>query len=559
MRIAKVRTRPSNDEVAISITVDDQLEVPEDLLTKWQEILNLIAELMEVPVSLIMKLEEEEISVFLASKTEGNPYQVGDQEIYGYGLYCETVVGTRKDLMVSDAKNDSVWFDNPDASLGMISYLGFPLVWPSGEIFGTICVLDNKKNEYNRKFIELIRLYKKSIENDLHIMVEQQILQQEVAGAITAKSNFIANLNHELRNPLNGVLGITELLINTKLDEEQLLFVKSIQSSGKLLMKLISQILDVSKLDSGNRKIELEVIILREFINEIIAIHILSANEKGIYLKNNISEKMPKAIKTDAMALRQILFNLIGNAIKFTSDGGVELTVEMGDTFNREQSLKISVSDTGIGMKSEDIETIFERFTQLENVYTKKKQGLGIGLYLVRELVEMLKGDIQTESAIGSGTKISLMIPVELSEDSRSFAEENDTKKQGSVLYIEDDVTNQLFVKYMLKNNGYEVDILNNGIEAVDKILSKDYDVVLMDINMPGRDGIEVIEEVRRKEKEQLIQPSTRIIAVTAFTQPHELKVVLSHGFDAIIMKPFTGEILIDQVKAVCSLERDIK
>lgn len=549
MKTAKVLVRPSLEVVKVPVIESKEKEVPDFILNKWQDILNLITELMNIPVSLIMRLEEDMIKVLVTSETNNNPYSVGDSETYGYGLYCETVVGKKAKLIVEDALNDDQWSDNPDVKLNMVSYMGFPISWPTGEVFGTICVLDNKSNAYNSKFERLIELYRQLIEKDLQIMLEEEILHIEILKAVQAKSSFIANMNHELRNPLNGILGVLQLLKNTKLDSDQQLFVKSIEGSGKILLNLIASILDVSKIESGKRKLDMEVFDLKGFIDELVLANQKLAKDKGLLISCSVNENENKLlIKTDATALRQILFNIIGNAIKFTEEGNVIIDAKIHVTTKVTGTLLIEVADTGIGIADEEIDRIFTQFTQIENVYTKQNGGLGIGLYLVQLLVDMLGGCIVVDSELGKGTSVKIEIPIELIENSfeEKTNEMNGYKKR--VLYIEDDPTNQIFVEYALKQEGIHVDIIDNGMEAVEKILENQYVCVLLDINLPGKSGVDIIQEVRAKEK--LSKEKKRVIAVTAFSQKHELDKVMENRFDDIIVKPFTIEELITKVNS---------
>lgn len=569
MNYSSVKVCDNEKPIFIKITSDEKPRIKETIIEKWQDIIDLISITLNVPSGLIMRIDEEYMNVFVNNTKEGNPYRLGEKGELLSGLYCETVVGNNYSLLVPNALQDPLWINNPDVKLSMISYLGFPLVWSDGEIFGTICVLDNKENYYSYEQIKLMELFKDSIEKDLKLLLEEynlekyieksKIVEQELllnqskykelfnnmrsaviiynvqdegktfifedlnkAAELIEKVNktdiigknlrscypsiiqtyllnimekvwrtgdpenlghieyeddrikgwrdnyyiyklspekivvmydditeeieykkiidenrkiilenkeienlkteFFANISHELRTPLNIILGtiqISEIIIHSDekpIDKIKMLKNISIAKQNCLrLLRLINNLLDSTKIDSSNLELNLVNWDIINFIEEITSsvVQHINNNNLTIIFDTDIEEKI---IAFDLDKIERIMLNLISNSIKFTEPGGnILVNVLDGKDF-----ITITVEDNGIGIPKDKLNIIFDRFRQVDKSFTRKCEGSGIGLSLVKSMVEMQKGTISVESTYGIGTKFIIKFPVGLLDNHMS-------------------------------------------------------------------------------------------------------------------------------------------
>lgn len=413
---------------------DNRLEkpdVPFNIQEKWQTIVDLMAKIMEVPAGLIMKIEPPQIEVFLSSKTKRNPYEKGERANLDTGLYCETVIKQRAPLLVPDALRDPEWDHNPDIKLGMIYYCGFPLEWPGGEIFGTICVLDYKDNSKATAYNDLISEFKQVVEGDLQLILEiterrriedylkertneleektiqLQKLKVEAEKANQMKSIFLASMSHELRTPLNSIVGFTGIVLQGmagELNAEQKKQLEMSYGSAKHLLSLINDLLDIGKIESGELEPDIEEFNIAEVGIEIRDSLMHKAEEKGLEFICDIPDIN---ISSDKRRVEQILLNLVNNALKFTEEGKVEVKV-----VKKDGNIEVIVRDTGIGIKKKDFHKLFQPFAQLEYTIVEES-GTGLGLYLSKNLVQLLKGRIQMESEYRKGSTFTFILPIE--------------------------------------------------------------------------------------------------------------------------------------------------
>jgi len=400
-------------------------EVPEDYLRKWQETIDVLASVFDVPAGLIMRVLPDEIEVLVRSQGEDNPYEPGEKADLETGLYCETVMRTRERLHVPDALEDPDWQDNPDIKLNMISYVGMPLIWPDSSVFGTVCILDKKRLDSNEDYLQLMLQFKKTIELDFQMLVRNTELQEasrkleearEVAEkASNAKSVFLANMSHELRTPMNAILGYSEMLIEDAERIEQADFVsdlKKINQAGNHLLSLIDDVLDLAKIESGKMESYAEQFDVGALIDQVseTARPLMAKQKNDFRIKRD--EELGEVFQ-DVTKLRQSLLNLLSNAAKFTHDGTVTLRSNR-DSLAGEEWLTFSVTDTGIGIQADKLAHIFEAFSQADSSTTRNYGGTGLGLAISRHFCQMLGGDLTVTSEFGKGSTFTIRLPVVL-------------------------------------------------------------------------------------------------------------------------------------------------
>ncbi|MEO1050139.1 MAG: ATP-binding protein [Bacteroidota bacterium] len=360
-----------------------------------------------------------------------------------------------------------------------------------------------------------------------------------------AKDQFLASMSHEIRTPLNGIMGFTELLIKSRINKKQREFLDAIKNSSDNLLVIINDILDFSKIESG--KIELEEIAFRltELIDNTTKSFTFKAEEKGILLEQSVDKNIPELLDGDPVRINQVITNLLGNAMKFTENGKVQLSVKLKKIDSEQAHLLFCVADSGIGISPEKLEMVFDSFTQASASTTRKFGGTGLGLAIVKRLVNLMGGDIWAESELGKGSKFFFAMPlkVSVSEGIKESEPMEKTDLTGlKVLVAEDYKINQLLIKAILDGWGIASDIVINGKIAVEEVEKKDYDLVLMDINMPEMSGYEATELIRS----ELTAPKNEIpiIALTASAIKGEREKCLSIGMDHYVTKPVKPDLL---------------
>ena len=430
----------------------------------------------------------------------------------------------------------------------------FPMLRKNGEVFWIgqevhLLVLNNQINGF--------QVIARDITQEKEFKEQLIIAKTNAEKTAELKSQFLANMSHEIRTPLNGIIGVINLLENTRLSHKQSVYIQAIHSSSNQLMGIINDILDLSKIDAGKLEMESTVFDLYALVDSVQSIFDVKTKEKGIQLICTIAQDIPQFVIGDTVRLNQILYNIIGNAVKFTEIGRVEVSLMLMHISKDTCSILFQISDTGVGMEDHVISRIFEAFTQAESDTTRKFGGTGLGLTIVKNLVALLGGTIEVQSKQNVGSTFVIELPFRMAQQSN---EGKNSKKQVvenidlnglRILLVEDNPINQLVTKDLLEEKEVAIKVASNGQIALDMISEQDFDLVLMDMQMPVLDGYQTIKIIRKMENEKI--KHIPIIALTANVIESEIKKCYEAGADAYVSKPFRPDHLFNEIKVLIS------
>lgn len=382
-------------------------------------------------------------------------------------------------------------------------------------------------------------------------MTERKQAENAVSKASKDKTAFIATISHELRTPLNGIVGLSRMLRDTNLSNEQFSWVSTIYASAITLGNIFNDIIDLDKLDRNRLELSLKTVTLKEFTQEISSIIELLAADKGLAFESRIQEPLPVAVEADGTRLRQILWNLLFNAVKFTQKGKVSLTVEAADQGQGQSRVKFTVRDTGVGIPKEEIDKIFAMYYQVKHPDHQSATGTGIGLAICQQMVTLMNGELRVNSVVGEGTCFTVELPLPISSKPLKLQEIAVTGLR--ILLVEDIELNVMVAKALLEKLGQTVEVAMNGTDALNMARNNQYDLILLDIQLPDMTGFDVAKVLH----EESLAESTPIVALTANVIKTRQE-YLNNGMDDVIAKPIKKSRVIEVFNQLFADQNDV-
>ncbi|KXI28051.1 GAF domain-containing hybrid sensor histidine kinase/response regulator [Paraglaciecola hydrolytica] len=520
-----------NEEARLKALLDyDILDTEEERV--FDELAQLASEICETPIALISLVDPKrqwfKASVGLDAKE--TPRDIA---------FCAHAIHQQNLFEVEDALQDPRFFDNPLVTNkpNVRFYAGTPLITPEGLAIGTLCAIDHKPKKLNEFQANALAILGRNVISQMELRRKIKLLKEHDKN----KTAFLSNMSHELRTPLNAIISFSGLLIqdeNQAVDDDKLReYLRHIEYSGKRLLGVINTVLDINKIEAGMMSLDPSPCNIRNLMSRLNGILALSAQEKHLDLQTDIATDMPKMIMLDEAKFGQIVLNLVSNAIKYTPP----YKSVMVSLSNRQDRLCLSVQDQGIGICHADKAKLFSPFQQVGD--NKKTQGSGLGLAITKSLVELMQGNIKVQSEPQFGSTFSIELPLHLPTGNTPEPSPVDSKPlfkpQSRILVVEDNEINQVVIEAMLATYNLSATIVDSGEAALEVLQDEVFELIFMDIHLPGMNGIETSEYIRKN-----LSPMP-IVALSADTFEHERTKNSPSVFDDFLTKPVEGDKLL--------------
>lgn len=413
-RYSRIFVRETQEEQTLNVTSKCKPDIPKAMHGRWQALLDVLTEIVEVPSGLIMQLHPDSIEVFAKSQQPENPYEVGEKAELRHGLYCENVIGKQAPLLVPDARKDPLWDDNPDVDLNMISYMGLPIIWPDGEVFGTVCLLDNKENQYDERFMRLLDLAKEHIESDLKLILanfELATINTKLHNTSTMKSKMLSLISHDVRGGVGSINEFLKLMIreyDRREPEELKADLHAMHKVASHAYVVLENLLRWSKNDLLQLEPEVVTFDLVTVFDELLDFFQLDIEEKHLqvirkYYDDNI------LVEADENMLKAALRNILSNAIKYNKPYG-EIEIDVG---RKNNALHIAITDTGMGMDKTTVDNLFTYDNASKNLQDETIESAGIGLLMTKDFLTKNGFSITVKSQPGEGSAFILSKPLD--------------------------------------------------------------------------------------------------------------------------------------------------
>lgn len=464
-------------------------------------------------------------------------------------------------LLTNDPQHDARATGVPRGHIAIERFLAAPARNGEGKVIGLIALCNAPRNYggEDRDILErLANLYGLAIQRMFH---ELELMESKRLAEVAneTKTHFLANMSHELRTPLNGVIGLTQLLLDTECSAEQREYLEMSRQASENLLEIVNNLLELATLESSTAHLEEREFSLNETVSAMMQTYAIQARQKGLMLQGHVDEDVPTILKGDNLRLQQVVGNLLSNALRHTSDGHVSLRVSLAKpledmTEDSPVRLLVQVRDTGVGIPGDKIQGIFQGFTLTEHYLTKRYSGTGLGLRICKRLVELLQGEIWVESEEGKGSTFSFTADFHLTETAEEKLRkeyprvlEREEKASMRILLAEDDPVNQSVVLRLLGRAGYHVSAVGDGQELLETLEFREYDLLLMDIQMPRLDGLAATRHIRAGQSPA--PADIPIVALTAYAGESDKERFLRAGMDDVVSKPFKVQELLDAVE----------